>query len=136
MNRSQKIFFEKNAFFDPKIGLFAHKLGQNGVHWGVYRVNFGFLRVPDPLGVEIMQIKKNWKKNLGLFWPKKDLEKFRAWPPPKHRPKWARKGPVGFWGPFLALLGPFLTPLGLSVGPNVYILSFWRYQNHLEPNEK
>ena len=45
-------------------------------------------------------------------------------------------GPVGFWGPFLALPGRFLTPLGLSVGPNVYILSFWRYQNHLEPNEK
>ena len=76
-----KIFFEKNGFFDPKIGLFAHKLGQNGVHWGVYRVNFGFLRVPDPLGVEIMQIKFFLEK---CFWPflaQKDLDKFRAWPP-------------------------------------------------------
>ena len=47
---SKKKFFEKNAFFDPKIGLFAHKMGQNGVHWGVYRVNFGVLRVPGHLG--------------------------------------------------------------------------------------
>ena len=45
-------------------------------------------------------------------------------------------GQVGFWGPFLALLGRFLTPLGPSVGPNVYILSSGRYQNHLEPNQK
>ena len=51
----ENTYLRKNAIFDPKIGLFAHKLGQNGVHWGVYRVNFGFLRVPDPLGVEIMQ---------------------------------------------------------------------------------
>ena len=80
---SKKNFFDKNVFFDPKIGLFAHKLGQNGVHWGVYRVKFGFLRVPDPLGVEIKQIKKIGKKNFGLFWPKKDLDKFRAWPPQK-----------------------------------------------------
>ena len=43
-------------FFDPQNGLFAHKLSQIGVHWGVYRVNFGFLRVPDPLRVKIMQI--------------------------------------------------------------------------------
>ena len=63
-------FFEKDAlFFYPKIGLFAHELGQNGVHWGVYRVNFGFLRVPDPLGVEIMQ--KKISKKIGLFWPKR-----------------------------------------------------------------
>ena len=73
-------FFEKNAFFDPKIGLFAHKLGQNGVHWVVYRVNFRFLRVPDPWGVEIMQ------KNFALFWPKKDLEKIWA-RGQKNRPK-------------------------------------------------
>ena len=81
-----KIHFEKNAFFfDPNIGLFAHKLGQNRVHWGVYRVNFGFLRVPDPSGVEIMQ-KKFWEK----IWPilgQKDLEKFRACPPQRNRPK-------------------------------------------------
>ena len=86
-----KFFFEKNAFFDPKNGLFAHKLGQNGVHWGVYRVNFGFLRVPDPSGLEIMQIFLEKK-----FWPilaQKDLEKFRAWGQKKtdqNRPKWAK----------------------------------------------
>ena len=69
---SKKKFFEKNVFFDPQIGLFAHKLGQNGVHWGVYRVNFGFLGVPDPLGVEIMQIKKKFEKKIfGLLWPKR-----------------------------------------------------------------
>ena len=81
MNLSQN-FFEKNAFFDPKIGLFAHKLGQNGVHWGVYRVNFGFLRVPEPLGDEIMQINFLGKK----FWPflaQKDLKNFGPAPPPK-----------------------------------------------------
>ena len=38
----------------------------NGVHWGVYRVKFGFLRAPDPLGREIMQIK--WEEKIGLFW--------------------------------------------------------------------
>ena len=111
-----KISFEKNVVFDPKIGLFAHKLGQNGVHWGVYRVNFGFLRVPDPLGAEIMQ--NCFEKSLPYFGP-----------------KGLGMGQVGFWGPLLALLGPFLTPLGVSVGPNMYILSYWRYQNHLEPNE-
>ena len=56
--------------FYPKIGLFAHKLGQNGVHWGIYRVNFGFLRVPDPFGVEMMQ-KIFLEKKFGLFWPKR-----------------------------------------------------------------
>ena len=66
---------------------------------------------------------------------RKDSEKFRAWAP-ENRPKSVRMGPLGFWWPFLALLGRFLTPLGLSVGPNVYILSFWRYQTHLEPNGK
>ena len=67
-----KCIFEKNAFFDPKIGLFTHKMGQNGVHWGVYRVNFGFLRVPDPLGVEIMQKKFFEKKTfLAYFGPKR-----------------------------------------------------------------
>ena len=82
-NDLEQIFFEKNVFFDPKIGLFAHKFGKNGVHWGsVYRVNFGFLRFPDPLGVEIMQ-KILLGKN---FWPilaQKDLEKFPTCPPPK-----------------------------------------------------
>ena len=78
-----KIFFEENAFFDPKIGHFAHKMGQNGVHWGVYRVNFGFLRVPDPLRVEIMQIKSFFEKKIWPFLAQKDLEKFRAWAPPK-----------------------------------------------------
>ena len=95
-------------------------------------VNFGFLRVPDPLGVEIMQffLKKIWP-----ILAQKGLRKISGLGP-KNMTKQAKMGPVGFWGPFLALPGPFLTPLGLSVGPNVYILPFWRYQNHLEPNEK
>ena len=37
-----KIFFEKNAFFDPKTGLFAHKMGQNGVQWGSTGSILGF----------------------------------------------------------------------------------------------
>ena len=45
-------------------------------------------------------------------------------------------GQVGFRGPLLAILGPFVTPLGPSVGHNLHILSFWRYQNLLEPLEK
>ena len=83
MISSKKFLFEKNVFFDPQIGLFAHKLGQNGVHWGVYRVNFGFLRVPDPLGVEIMQIKNFLEKKFWPFLAQKDLEKIWACPPPK-----------------------------------------------------
>ena len=85
MKRS-KFFFEKNAFFDPKIGLFPHKLGQIGVHWGVYRVNFGFLRVPDPLGVEIMQKKIFFGNFLAFFGPK-GLRKISGLGPPKNRPK-------------------------------------------------
>ena len=65
-------FLRKTRFFDPKIGLFPHKMGQNGVHWGVYRVDFGFLRVPDPLGVKIMQMKTFLeKKILAYFGPKR-----------------------------------------------------------------
>ena len=82
MKRSKKIFFEKNVFFDPKIGLFAHKLGQNGV----YRVNFGFLRVPDPLGAEIMQKKICFEKILAYFGPK-GLRKISGLAPPKNRPQ-------------------------------------------------
>ena len=53
----QKKHFWGKRLFDPKLAQNAHKVGQNGVHWGVYRVHFGFLRVPDPLGAEIMQKK-------------------------------------------------------------------------------
>ena len=77
--------------FDPKTGLFAHKLGQNGVHRGIERVNFGFLRVPDPLGVEIMQ-KKISEKKLAFFGPK-GLRKISGLPPPpKYRPQLNRDG--------------------------------------------
>ena len=84
LRKNAFFFTTKSAFF------FAHKLGQNGVHWGVYTVNFGVLRVPDPLGVEIMQ-KKIEKK----IWPilaEKDLEKFLAWAQKlnQNRPKWAQ----------------------------------------------
>ena len=68
---SKKTILSKTRFFDPKLGQNAHKLGQNGVHWGVYRVNFGVLRVPEPLGDEIMQIKKFLGKFLAFFWPKR-----------------------------------------------------------------
>ena len=65
----------------------------------------------------------------------------------RNGPRRAKNGPqnptspiLAYFGLFLGavfdLMGPFLTPLGLSVGPNVYILSFWRYQDHLEPNGK
>ena len=39
----------------------------------------------------------------------------------------------GFWGPFCALMWPFLAQPGLSVGANGYILSYLAHQNHSEP---
>ena len=56
--------------FDPKFGIFfAHKIGQNGVHWGVYRANFGFLRVPFHLGTEKISFgAKTFSKKMH-FWP-------------------------------------------------------------------
>ena len=77
-----KTLLRKTRFFYPKIGLFAHKLGQNGVHWGVYRVNFGFLRVPDPLRVEIMQ-KEFFEKNILAYFGPKGLRKISGLPPQK-----------------------------------------------------
>ena len=77
------------------------------------------------------------KTLLGPFWPIFPI--FLAQAGNSSESFWVKIGPNGrsrILGPFLALLGHFLTPLGLSVGPNVYILSIWRYQNHLEPNEK
>ena len=115
-----KLFFEKNVVLTPNWPKMPTKWAQ----MGVYKVNFGVLRVPDPLGVEIMQ--KKFGKNFGLFWPKRTEKNFGPGPK-KNRPKWNEMGLVGFCGPFFLLF---------SVGPNVYILSFWRYQNHLEPNEK
>ena len=101
-----KIVLRKTCFLTPKSAFLHTNWAKMGSTGGVYRVNFWFLRVPDSLGVEIMQKKNLEKKIFGLFWPKKDLEKFRACPP-KNRPKSARMGPVGVWGPLLALLGPF-----------------------------
>ena len=94
MSFRAKCIFEKNAFFDPKIGLFTHKIGQIGVHWVVYGVDFGFLRVPDPLGVKIMQVNFFVEKN--FFWPflaQKGLRKILGLGPKKmdqNRPKWAK----------------------------------------------
>ena len=46
-------------------------------------------------------------------------------------------GPAGgVLGTTWALLGPFLTTLGLSGGVNVCILSFLGHQDQLEPHEK
>ena len=45
---SKKIF-EKNAIFDPKIGLFAHKMGRHGVHWGL-QGQFWVFEGPRPFG--------------------------------------------------------------------------------------
>ena len=133
----ENTYLRKTQFLAPKLTFLPTNWAKMGATGGVYRVNCGFFEGPRPFGSRNNANKKKFgKKIFGLFWPKKDLEKFWAWPPPKNRPKWARKGPVGFWGPCQALLGPFLTPLGLSVGPNVHILSFWRYQIHLEPNGK
>ena len=66
-------------------------MGQNAVQWGVYRVNFGFLRVPDPSGVEIKQ-KKILEKILAYFGPK-GLRKISGLGPKKidqNRAKWAQ----------------------------------------------
>ena len=58
--------------FDPKLAQNAHKMGQNGVHRGVYGFDFEFLRVPDPLGVEILQKKLFFEKTfLVYFGPKR-----------------------------------------------------------------
>ena len=75
--------FEKDAFFDPKIGLFATKWAQMGSIGGYKRANFRFLRVLDPSGVELMQKKL---ENFWLILAQKDLEKFQAWAQ-KNRPK-------------------------------------------------
>ena len=45
-----KFFFEKNVFFGPQLAQIAHKMAQIGSVWGVWEVNFGVLRPPDPLG--------------------------------------------------------------------------------------
>ena len=83
----KKFFLRKTRFFDPKIGLFAHKLGPNGVHWGVYRVNFGFFEGPGPFGSRNNAKKILFEKKIAFFLAQKDLENFRAWPPPQNRPK-------------------------------------------------
>ena len=114
-------FWENRNFLPPKLAFLHTKWAKMGSIRGSRGLILGFW---GPQTLREAKLCKNFfEKNFGLFWP-------------KNRPKEAKMGQVGFWGPFLALLGPFLTPLGLSVGPNVYILCFWRDQNHLEPNEK
>ena len=65
--------FEENIpFFPPNSAFLPTNRAKMGSTGGVYRVNFGFLRVPDPLGVEIMQIKFFLeKKILAFFGPKR-----------------------------------------------------------------
>ena len=53
------------AVFESHFGHFVCKMGQNGVIW----VNLRFLRVPDPSGIEIMQIFFE-KTFLAYFGPK------------------------------------------------------------------
>ena len=86
----RNVILRKMLFFYPKFGLFAHKMGQNGVHGGVYRVNFGFLRVPDPSEPEIMQT--NFLKKIWPTLVQKDFEFFWAWAQKidQNRPKWAQ----------------------------------------------
>ena len=48
---SEKYFFEKIAFFWPPNGPKYTQNGPHGGRWGSQRVNFGVLRLPDPLGV-------------------------------------------------------------------------------------
>ena len=66
----EESFFEENAGFDPKLAQNAHKMGRNGVHWGVYRG-------PRPFGR-----RKYAERNFGKQgWPilaQKDVEKFPA----------------------------------------------------------
>ena len=104
---------------------------QDGSIGWVYGAKGGLLRVPGPLGDKIRFFLE---KTILAYLGPKGLRKFLAWAKKigQNRPKWPSK----VLGPFLALLGPFLIPLGISVGPNVYILSFSRYQSHSEPYEK
>ena len=93
-------------------------MGQNGVHWGVYRVNFGVFEGPRPFGSR-NNAKRKLSEKVADFGPK-GLGNLSGLGP-KNRPKYAQMGPVGFWGLFLALPGPFMTALGLSLGPSLYI---------------
>ena len=68
--------------------------------------------------------------NLIGFKPKKYETPNFLWP----GPKWVHKGCKGQTERFWGIVGRILTPLGLSVAPNVHILSFLGHRNHLEPD--
>ena len=63
-------------------------------------------------------------KNIWPILAKKDFEKFRA-SGKKKQAKAGQSRPSRGLGAILDLLVPFLTPLGLSVDPNVCILVFF-----------
>ena len=48
---SKNFFFEKSRFLGPKWPKMVTKWAKNGSLGGAQRVNFGFLRLPDPSGM-------------------------------------------------------------------------------------
>ena len=66
----KKIFLRKMHFFGAKMAQNAHKMAQNGTSRGLQRVNFGFLRPPDPLGTLKNQFgaKKTFCQKKAFFW--------------------------------------------------------------------
>ena len=81
---------------------------------GVYRVNFRFLRVPDPLGVEIMQKKMFFVKKFGLFWPTGTKKNFGLGP--KKKTKIGPNGPSRVLGAIFGRSGTFSDPIGALSG--------------------
>ena len=95
----QKYISEKNTFLTPNLAFFAHKMGQNWVHWGVHRANFRFLRVPDHLGTDKKMILSNF------FWQKHVFFLPQIGPKcPQNGPKWGQLG--GLQGQFWVFEGP------------------------------
>ena len=108
-------FFEENAFFfDPKIGLFAHKLGQNGVHWGGLQGQFSVFEGPGPFGSRNNANKKIFgKKILAIFGPK---GKFLGLPPPPNKAKIGPQGPSRVLGAIFGPSGTLSDPIGALSG--------------------
>ena len=66
MNRGKKIFFEKNAFFDPKIGLFCPQIVPKWGPLGGLQGQFWVFEGPRPFGSRNNANKKKFEK---FFWP-------------------------------------------------------------------
>ena len=62
-----QIFFEKNAFFGPKLAQIPHKKGQNGTSRGVWGGQFWVFEGPRPFGTPKKSI---WSK---IFFVKKTV---------------------------------------------------------------